>query len=79
AAGMLQQNGDQAARPLEFLLHFVPMSIVLTLFAFFWRATATFRPHDAKLLGWEGLAFIFLRWPWSLAGSLAAVRDYICG
>ncbi|MBY5613026.1 glycosyltransferase [Rhizobium leguminosarum] len=63
----------------DFLLHFVPMSIVLTLFAFFWRATATFRPHDAKLLGWEGLAFIFLRWPWSLAGSLAAVRDYICG
>ncbi|MGO8154806.1 hypothetical protein AB9F36_33890, partial [Rhizobium leguminosarum] len=38
----------------DFLLHFVPMSIVLTLFAFLWRATATFMPHDAKLLGWEG-------------------------
>ncbi|EGE56881.1 UNVERIFIED_ORG: cellulose synthase (UDP-forming) [Rhizobium esperanzae] len=63
----------------DFLLHFAPISIVLTLFAFFWRATATFRPHDAKLFGWEGLAFIFLRWPWSLAGSLAAVRDHIFG
>ena len=62
----------------QFLLHFMPISIVLTLFAFFWRATATFRPHDAKLLGWEGLAFIFLRWPWSLAGSLAArSRSYL--
>ncbi|MDC9836516.1 glycosyltransferase family 2 protein [Rhizobium binxianense] len=63
----------------DFLLHFAPISIVLTLFAFFWRATRTFRPHNAKLFGWEGLAFIFLRWPWSLAGSLAAVRDHICG
>ncbi|OWV81235.1 N-acetylglucosaminyltransferase [Rhizobium sp. R634] len=63
----------------DFLLHFTPMSIVLTLFAFFWRATGTFRPYNAKLFGWEGLAFIFLRWPWSLAGSLAAVRDHISG
>ncbi|MBB4235416.1 glycosyltransferase family 2 protein [Rhizobium esperanzae] len=63
----------------DFLLHFAPISIVLTLFAFFWRATRTFRPHNAKLFGWEGLAFIFLRWPWSLAGSLAAVRDHVSG
>ncbi|MGO8655522.1 hypothetical protein ACC771_07405, partial [Rhizobium ruizarguesonis] len=45
----------------DFLLHFAPISVVLTLFAFFWRATGTFRPHDPKLFGWEGLAFIFLR------------------
>ncbi|ARQ56203.1 glycosyltransferase [Rhizobium sophoriradicis] len=63
----------------DFLLHFAPISIVLMLFAFFWRATGTFRPHNAKLFGWEGLAFIFLRWPWSLAGSLAAVRDHLSG
>ncbi|ARO28094.1 glycosyltransferase family protein [Rhizobium sp. NXC14] len=63
----------------DFLLHFAPMSIVLMLFAFFWRATGTFRPQDAKLFGWEGLAFVFLRWPWSLAGSLAAIRDHFSG
>ncbi|MBX5198341.1 MULTISPECIES: glycosyltransferase family 2 protein [unclassified Rhizobium] len=63
----------------DFLLHFLPISVVLTLFSVFWRARGTFRPHDAKLFGWEGLAFIFLRWPWSLAGSLAAVRDHISG
>lgn len=63
----------------DFLLHFLPLSGVLTLFSVFWRATGSFRPHDAKLFGWEGLAFIFLRWPWSLAGSLAAVRDHISG
>ncbi|KPH09910.1 glycosyltransferase [Rhizobium acidisoli] len=63
----------------DFLLHFAPISVVLTLFSVFWRATGTFRPYDAKLFGWEGLAFIFLRWPWSLAGSLAAMRDRISG
>ncbi|MBX5137032.1 glycosyltransferase [Rhizobium lentis] len=63
----------------DFLLHFAPLSIVLMLFAFFWRATGTFRPHDATLFGWEGLAFIFLRWPWSLAGSMAAIRDHFSG
>jgi cellulose synthase/poly-beta-1,6-N-acetylglucosamine synthase-like glycosyltransferase len=63
----------------DFLLHFAPLSLMLIAFAFFWRATDTFRPHDAKLFGWEGIAFIFLRWPWSFIGSLAAVRDVLSG
>ena len=62
-----------------FLLHSLPLSLVLTVFAIFWRASGTFRPYDAKLFGWEGVVFILLRWPWSLAGSLAAVRDHITG
>lgn len=78
-AALLTGHGFVDVTYPDFLLHFVPISIVLTLFAFFWRATGTFRPNNAKLFGWEGLAFIFLRWPWSLAGSLAAVRDHISG
>ncbi|MBB3655676.1 cellulose synthase/poly-beta-1,6-N-acetylglucosamine synthase-like glycosyltransferase [Rhizobium sp. BK650] len=62
-----------------FLLHSLPLSIVLMAFAIFWRASGTFRPYDAKLFGWEGVAFILLRWPWSLAGSLAALRDHVTG
>ena len=61
----------------DFLLHFAPLSLVLIVLAFFWRRTETYRPHDAKLFGWEGIAFILLRWPWSLAGVIAAVRDAV--
>lgn len=63
----------------DFLVHFAPLSLVLIALAFFWRRSATFRPYDAKLFGWEGIAFVLLRWPWSLAGSLAALRDHVSG
>ncbi|MQB05193.1 glycosyltransferase [Agrobacterium tumefaciens] len=62
-----------------FLAHFLPISLVMIVFAFFWRATGAFRPHDAKLFGWEAIVFLFLRWPWSLMGVLAAIRDTIRG
>ncbi|WP_313614457.1 glycosyltransferase family 2 protein [Agrobacterium sp.] len=63
----------------EFMLHFLPSILMLTVFTFFWRATGTFRPHDARPFCWETFAFLFLRWPWSLAGCLIAVRDRITG
>ncbi|MFK0385641.1 glycosyltransferase family 2 protein [Agrobacterium sp. NPDC090273] len=62
-----------------FLAHFLPMSMFMILFAFFWRSTGAFRPHDAKLFSWEAMVFLFLRWPWSLLGILAAIRDTIRG
>ncbi|MHC2072566.1 glycosyltransferase family 2 protein [Agrobacterium tumefaciens] len=62
-----------------FLAHFLPISLIMIVFAFFWRATGAFRPHDAKLFGWEAIVFLFLRWPWSLMGMLAAIRDTIRG
>ncbi|MCZ7466948.1 glycosyltransferase family 2 protein [Rhizobium rhizogenes] len=62
-----------------FLAHFLPISLIMILFAFFWRATGAFRPHDAKLFSWEAMVFLFLRWPWSLMGVLAAIRDTIRG
>jgi hypothetical protein len=74
-----------AGRPLvnvsypEFMLHFLPSILMLTVFTFFWRATGTFRPHDARPFCWETFAFLFLRWPWSLAGCLVAIRDRMNG
>jgi cellulose synthase/poly-beta-1,6-N-acetylglucosamine synthase-like glycosyltransferase len=62
-----------------FLMHFMPLSIIMIVFAFFWRSTGTFRPLDAKIFSWESMAFLFLRWPWSLMGVLAALRDTIRG
>ncbi|MNU71391.1 Cellulose synthase catalytic subunit [UDP-forming] [compost metagenome] len=59
----------------QFLQHFMPLSIVLVGLAFFWRSTGLYRPCGAKLFGWEGMLFLLVRWPWSLAGTLMAVRD----
>lgn len=63
----------------QFLLHFIPMSVVLTVMAFWWRRDGWCRPYNAKVISWEGVFFLFARWPWALAGSLAAVRDWITG
>lgn len=63
----------------DFIFHVAPLSCVLIMLAFFWRRTGTFRPCNARIFGWEGIVFIFIRWPWSLAGSLAAVRDHLSG
>ncbi len=44
-----------------------------------WRASGTFRPFDAKILSFEATLFLFARWPWALAGTLAALRDWATG
>ncbi|PRD41302.1 N-acetylglucosaminyltransferase [Phyllobacterium phragmitis] len=63
----------------DFLTHFAPLSIVLILMAYRWRASGSFRPFDAKILSWECILFLFARWPWALAGTMAAVRDWLTG
>ncbi|WP_246806518.1 glycosyltransferase family 2 protein [Rhizobium lusitanum] len=63
----------------DFLLHFAPQSLLLILFAYRWRSTGTFRSIDAKILSWEMTLFLFARWPWALAGTLAAIRDRATG
>ncbi|MDK4716416.1 glycosyltransferase family 2 protein [Rhizobium sp. CNPSo 4039] len=63
----------------DFLLHFVPQSVLLILFAYRWRSTHTFRPVNARILSWEMTLFLFARWPWALAGALAAIRDWATG
>ncbi len=60
----------------DFFIHVAPASVTLVLLAYWWRSTGMFRPADAKIISWEGMAFQFLRWPWSLAGTVAAVFDH---
>ena len=62
-----------------FLIHFMPQSVLLIAFAYRWRRTGTFRPFDAKILSWEVTLFLFARWPWALAGTIAAIRDWMTG
>jgi cellulose synthase (UDP-forming) len=63
----------------DFLLHILPMSVMLLGMAYWWRSTGLFRPPNAKIVSWEGIAFVFLRWPWSLMGSATAVWDCMAG
>lgn len=63
----------------DFLQHFLPQSLILIALAYRWRASGTFRPYDAKVLSIEMTLFVFARWPWALAGTLAALRDWLTG
>ena len=72
------QNFVEVTYP-AFLAHFAPLSLILVLMAFRWRAGGTFRPVDASILSWEAMLFLFARWPWALLGTAAAVRDWLTG
>lgn len=63
----------------QFVLHFGPLSLWLLAMAFWWRRSGTYRPFDAKILGWEGMLFLLVQWPWALLGTLYAVRDAATG
>lgn len=62
-----------------FFLHSFPMTLILILMAYSWKASGWCRPLGAKILSWEGTFFLFARWPWALAGSAAALRDWATG
>ena len=72
------QNFVEVTYP-AFLAHFAPLSLILVLMAYRWRAAGTFRPFDARILSWEAMFFLFARWPWALLGTAAAVRDWLTG
>lgn len=64
---------------VDHFIHIFPLSATLLVLAYWWRSTGMFRPVDAKIVSWEGIAFLLLRWPWALFGSLAAVWDRLTG
>lgn len=62
---------------LPFFLHaLVVTGAILALMAWV-RNTGSFRPQTAKVVSWEGLAFLFVRWPWSLLGLVSAIADCV--
>ncbi|MGH6775719.1 glycosyltransferase family 2 protein [Brucella tritici] len=62
-----------------FLMHFLPLSLVTLMLAFWWRSSKTFRPVDGRIFSWEAMLFLLARWPWALAGTFAAFRDWLTG
>ena len=76
---LLRHENFVAVTYPDFLAHFAPLSIALMLLAYRWRASGSFRPFDARILSWETMFFLFARWPWALAGTVAAVRDRMTG
>jgi cellulose synthase (UDP-forming) len=60
-----------------FLLHAIPMNIVLTLMVIRMRTGGMLRPVDARMFSWELPVFLFAKWPWVLAGTVAAFRDWL--
>ncbi len=62
-----------------FLGHILPSIFMMVGLAYVIRADGYFRPHDAKILGWEKAFFAALQWPWVLWGCVMAVRDRLTG
>jgi cellulose synthase/poly-beta-1,6-N-acetylglucosamine synthase-like glycosyltransferase len=78
-AALLLDSNMVGVSYLDFCLHYSPIWIVFVVMAFWWRKQQWLRPIDVKILSWEGTLFLFARWPWSLMGSVAAVRDWAWG
>ena len=63
----------------EFIIRFSTPSMVLIALAAWWRRNGLLRPYDARVFSWEGMLFLYARWPWALWGVIAAVFDTLRG
>ncbi|HEF4752125.1 TPA: glycosyltransferase [Burkholderia multivorans] len=65
---------------ITYLAYAVPLSVlILCVVTWSTHATQSCRPLNTKLLSWEGLSFVFARWPWVVLGCLSAIVDCIRG
>jgi cellulose synthase/poly-beta-1,6-N-acetylglucosamine synthase-like glycosyltransferase len=78
AALVLDSNMVAVSYP-DFFVRISLVWIVLCVVAFWWKKQEWLRPVDVKMPNWEGTLFLFARWPWSLIGTIAAVRDWMRG
>jgi beta-mannanase/cellulose synthase/poly-beta-1,6-N-acetylglucosamine synthase-like glycosyltransferase len=62
-----------------FFVYSSVLTFVLIVIAWRLRAFGVLRPCGVKILSWEGILFLFARWPWSLIGALIGVRDWFTG
>ena len=58
---------------LEFVLHTLPLCLLLLAIQYTLKQAGMLRPVDTPLLSWESALFQIVRWPWSLYGSLMGV------
>ncbi len=62
-----------------FFLYSAVLTVVLVVIAWRLRTFGVLRPCGVRILSWEGILFLFARWPWSLIGALTGVRDWFAG
>ncbi|OXH87412.1 hypothetical protein CA831_20965, partial [Burkholderia multivorans] len=53
--------------------------LILCVVTWCTHATQSCRPLNTRLLSWEGLSFVFARWPWVVLGCLSAIVDCMRG
>jgi hypothetical protein len=63
----------------EFFISYSLISAGLIAMLMWWRKEGWTRPSEAPTLSWEGMLYMFARWPWWIIGTAAAVRDRISG
>jgi cellulose synthase (UDP-forming) len=63
----------------SYFLHASAVTGTILLLMAWVRRAGCFRPYDAKVASWEGIVFLFVRWPWSLLGSVSAIADCVRG
>jgi cellulose synthase (UDP-forming) len=78
AALLLDTNMVGVSYP-DFFVRTSLLWIVLTGLAFWCAKQQWMRPAEAKVTSWEGILFLFARWPWSLIGTIAAVIGWMRG
>ncbi|HEF5872740.1 TPA: glycosyltransferase [Burkholderia cenocepacia] len=65
---------------LTYLTYALPLSVlILCVVTWATQATQSCRPLNTKLLSWEGLTFVFARWPWVVLGCVSALLDCVRG
>ncbi|MEQ9812618.1 MAG: glycosyltransferase [Azospirillaceae bacterium] len=63
----------------EFIVHFVSVNLIVMALVQWLRWNGWGRPSRSKTIGWEGLLFLFARWPWMLVGTIEGVRRGLTG
>ncbi|KWI50821.1 glycosyl transferase [Burkholderia pseudomultivorans] len=65
---------------LSYLTYALPLAVlILCVVTWATHATQSCRPLNTKLLSWEGLSFVFARWPWVVLGCASAIVDCLRG
>jgi len=60
----------------DFFLHFTPISLMMLLIAYRWRAHGLLRPVKTRVVSWEAILYVVAKWPWALMGSMLALSDW---
>ncbi|WP_069351796.1 glycosyltransferase [Burkholderia cenocepacia] len=65
---------------LTYLTYALPLTVlILCVVTWATHSTQSCRPLNTKLLSWEGLTFVFARWPWVVLGCVSALLDCVRG